>query len=47
MPLNLVEEIKICEVGPRDGLQNEKRILTTEEKSVSYTHLTLPKTERV
>ena len=34
MPLNLVEEIKICEVGPRDGLQNEKRILTTEEKLV-------------
>lgn len=24
--------IDICEVGPRDGLQNEKKILTTEEK---------------
>ncbi|MBM4764703.1 hydroxymethylglutaryl-CoA lyase [Bacillus sp. B15-48] len=24
--------IKICEVGPRDGLQNEKKILTTDQK---------------
>ena len=24
--------INICEVGPRDGLQNEKKILTTDEK---------------
>jgi hydroxymethylglutaryl-CoA lyase len=24
--------IEICEVGPRDGLQNEKKILTTEQK---------------
>lgn len=32
MPLNIVKEIRICEVGLRDGLQNEKRIFTTEEK---------------
>lgn len=32
MPLNLVGHVTLCEVGPRDGLQNEKRILTTEEK---------------
>ncbi len=32
MPLDLVEKVKICEVGPRDGLQNEKKILTVEEK---------------
>jgi hydroxymethylglutaryl-CoA lyase len=25
-------EIKIVEVGPRDGLQNEKKLLTLEEK---------------
>ena len=30
--MNLVDSIRICEVGPRDGLQNEKKILTTEEK---------------
>ena len=32
MPLHLVDRVILCEVGPRDGLQNEKRILTTEEK---------------
>lgn len=32
MPLDLVKKVKICEVGPRDGLQNEKKILTVEEK---------------
>ena len=32
MPLNLVDRVILCEVGPRDGLQNEKQILTTEEK---------------
>lgn len=29
---NLPASIKICEVGPRDGLQNEKEILTVEKK---------------
>lgn len=24
--------IKVCEVGPRDGLQNEKELLTVEKK---------------
>ena len=24
--------INICEVGPRDGLQNEKKLLSTEQK---------------
>ena len=30
--MNLVDCVRICEVGPRDGLQNEKKILSTEEK---------------
>lgn len=30
--MKLVDRVKICEVGPRDGLQNEKQILPTEEK---------------
>lgn len=32
MKLELVKAVNICEVGPRDGLQNEKRLLSTEEK---------------
>ena len=32
MALNLVDHITLCEVGPRDGLQNERRILTVQEK---------------
>jgi len=32
MSMNLVKSIRICEVGLRDGLQNEKRMLSTEEK---------------
>ncbi|MEM0928240.1 MAG: hydroxymethylglutaryl-CoA lyase [Pseudomonadota bacterium] len=28
----MVRSVEIVEVGPRDGLQNEKKILTTEEK---------------
>lgn len=28
----LPKKIRICEVGLRDGLQNEKRMFTTEEK---------------
>lgn len=31
--MNIPEEVILCEVGPRDGLQNEKRILTVEEKA--------------
>lgn len=30
--MKLPEKIYICEVGPRDGLQNEKKILTIAEK---------------
>ena len=31
---NLVgQSIKIVEVGPRDGLQNEKKLLTLQEKT--------------
>ncbi len=30
--MNLPEKISICEVGPRDGLQNEKVVLSTEQK---------------
>ncbi len=32
MPMDLVKNITICEVGPRDGLQNEATILTTNQK---------------
>ena len=32
MPLNLIEQMTLCEVGPRDGLQNEKKILSVSEK---------------
>ena len=32
MSMNLVPEIILCEVGPRDGLQNEKKLLTVDEK---------------
>lgn len=30
--LELPKQVILCEVGPRDGLQNEKKILTTEQK---------------
>lgn len=30
--MNFAKQITICEVGPRDGLQNEKELLTTEQK---------------
>jgi len=30
--MELIKNITICEVGPRDGLQNEKIILTVDEK---------------
>jgi hydroxymethylglutaryl-CoA lyase len=30
--MNWPESIVICEVGPRDGLQNEKQLLSTEQK---------------
>jgi len=30
--MKLVDAVQICEVGPRDGLQNEKQILETEDK---------------
>lgn len=32
MSFDLVKSVRICEVGPRDGLQNEKRLLTAAEK---------------
>lgn len=32
MAYNLVKKVRLCEVGPRDGLQNEKKLLSTEEK---------------
>ena len=32
MSFQLVESVILCEVGPRDGLQNEKKILTVDEK---------------
>ena len=30
--MNLPSKITICEVGLRDGMQNEPRLFTTEEK---------------
>lgn len=30
--MNFIDKIELCEVGPRDGLQNEKRLLSTKEK---------------
>lgn len=30
--MNYVKEVTLCEVGPRDGLQNEKRIFSVDEK---------------
>lgn len=30
--MNLPNKITLCEVGPRDGLQNEEKVLTVEEK---------------
>ena len=32
MSMNYVKEVTLCEVGPRDGLQNEKKLLTVQEK---------------
>lgn len=32
MSMDLVKSIRLCEVGLRDGLQNEKNMLTTEQK---------------
>lgn len=32
MSMNLVSSIRLCEVGTRDGLQNEKNLLTAEQK---------------
>ena len=31
---NLPKAVKLIEVGPRDGLQNESKILSTEEKII-------------
>ncbi len=33
MALTYPKKIRICEVGPRDGMQNEKKMMTTEEKA--------------
>lgn len=33
MSMDLVKSVTLCEVGPRDGLQNEKKILTAAEKA--------------
>lgn len=32
MSMEIAKAITLCEVGPRDGLQNEKKLLTIEEK---------------
>lgn len=31
--MEIVKAVTLCEVGPRDGLQNEKKLLSTEEKT--------------
>lgn len=30
--MNLIDQVILCEVGPRDGLQNEKKLLSVPEK---------------
>lgn len=32
MSMDIVKAVTLCEVGPRDGLQNEKTLLSVEEK---------------
>ena len=32
MAFELIKKVRLCEVGLRDGLQNEKKILTADEK---------------
>ena len=32
MSLDLIDRVVLCEVGPRDGLQNEKKVLSAAEK---------------
>lgn len=32
MGMKIIKKIRICEVGPRDGLQNEKKIISDEDK---------------
>ena len=39
--------ILINEVGLRDGLQGVSQEVTIEQRSVSYTHLTLPTNREV
>ena len=43
--MNLPDKVTIYEVGPRDGLQNEKSMVPVD--AVSYTHLTLPTNREV
>ena len=31
--MNLVKKVILCEVGPRDGLQNEKTIISADDKA--------------
>ena len=33
MSLDLVRKIRVCEVGVRDGLQNEKTLVSAEDKA--------------
>ena len=40
MALTHVKQVRICEVGLRDGLQNEKKIMTTEQKIQAVKDLT-------
>ena len=34
--MNLPEKVTLVEVGPRDGLQNEPEVLTSDAKVASY-----------
>ena len=40
MTLEYPKKIRICEVGLRDGLQNEKKMMTTEQKIQYVNQLT-------
>ena len=45
--MSLPSHVRLVEVGPRDGLQNEKQPIGVADKAVSYTHLTLPTNREV
>lgn len=47
MALDLPERIDFCEVGPRDGLQNEKELISTEDKIAMVNALSATGVKRI